>query len=94
MKNWDHSIHQHVLVYQGEELELFCFIFVKVITKFMGSLFLWGEGHPVLFDCFLIFNVLPGNKQLFHCLSKEIIFTPFFTFSFFIKFCFFPNIFT
>ena len=40
MKHWDHSIHQHVLVYQGKELELFCFIFVKVIKKFMGSVFL------------------------------------------------------
>ena len=44
MKNWDHSIHQHVLVYQGKELELFCFIFVEVIKKFMGSVFLGGGG--------------------------------------------------
>ena len=45
MKNWDHSIHQYVLVYQGKELELFCFIFVEVIKKkFMASVF-WG--YPV-----------------------------------------------
>ena len=40
MKNWDPSIHQHVLVYQGKELELFFVIFVEVIKKFMGSVFL------------------------------------------------------
>ena len=45
MKNWDHSIHQHVLVYKGKELELFCFICVEVIKKFMGSVFFGG--HPV-----------------------------------------------
>ena len=39
MKNWDHRIHQHILVNQGKELELFCFIFVEVIKKFMGSVF-------------------------------------------------------
>ena len=33
MKNWDHRIHQHVLIYQGKELELFCFIFVEIIKK-------------------------------------------------------------
>ena len=48
MKNWDHSIHQHVVVYQGKELELFCFIFVEVIKKFMGSVFLGG--HPVIMN--------------------------------------------
>ena len=42
-ENWDHSIHQHV--YQGKELELFCFIFGEVIKKFMGSVFFFG--HPV-----------------------------------------------
>ena len=33
---------QHILVYQGKELELFCFIFVEVIKKFMGSVFFFG----------------------------------------------------
>ena len=49
MKNWSHSIHQHLLVYQGKELELFCFIFVEVIKKFMGSVVFvfFGRGHPV-----------------------------------------------
>ena len=41
MKNWYHSIHQHVLVYQGKESELFCFIFVEVIKRFMGSVYFW-----------------------------------------------------
>ena len=44
MKNWDHSINQHVLVYQGKELELFWFIFVEVIKTFMGSVFFLGGG--------------------------------------------------
>ena len=47
MKNWDHSIQQHVLVYQGKELELFWFIFVEVIKKFMGSVFFFLV-HPVI----------------------------------------------
>ena len=46
MKNWDHSIHQHVLVYQGKELELFCFIFVEVIKEVYGF-FLGGGGNPL-----------------------------------------------
>ena len=47
MQNWDHSIQQRILVYQGKELELFCFIFVEVIKKFMGSVSFFGGGHPV-----------------------------------------------
>ena len=39
MKNWNQSIHQNILVYQRKELELFGFIFVEVIKKFMGSVF-------------------------------------------------------
>ena len=38
MKNWDHSIHQHVQKFEYTKLELFCFIF-EVIKKFMGSVF-------------------------------------------------------
>ena len=39
MKNWDHSIHQHVQKFKCTKLELFCFIFGEVIKKFMGSVF-------------------------------------------------------
>ena len=39
---WDHSIHQHILVNQGNELELFCFIFVEVIKKLYGFYFWWS----------------------------------------------------
>ena len=39
MKNWDHSIHQYVQKIECTKLELFCFIFVEVIKKFMGSVF-------------------------------------------------------
>ena len=47
MKNWDHSIHQHVQKFECTKLELFCFIFVEVIKKFMGSVFFFGGGHSV-----------------------------------------------
>ena len=45
MKNRDPSIHQHVQKFECTKLELFCFIFVEVIKKFMVTvLFLC---HPV-----------------------------------------------
>ena len=49
MKNWNHSIHQHVQKFESTKLELFCFIFVEVIKKFMGPVFFvflffwWGS---------------------------------------------------
>ena len=45
MKNWDHSIHQHVQKFECTKLELFYFIFGEVMKKFMGSVFF---GHPVV----------------------------------------------
>ena len=39
-----HRIHQHVQKFECTKKELFFFIFVEVIKKFMGSVFL---GHPV-----------------------------------------------
>ena len=45
MKNWDHNIHQHVQKFECTKLELFCFIFVEVIKKFIGSGFFLG-GSP------------------------------------------------
>ena len=51
MKNWDHSIHQHVQKFECTKLELFCFIFVEVIKKFMGSVFFFFFfflHHPIV----------------------------------------------
>ena len=47
MKNWGHRIHQHVQKFECTKLELFCFIFVEVIKKFMGSVFFFFFAHPV-----------------------------------------------
>ena len=47
MKNWDHSIHQHVRKFECTKFELFCFIFVEVIKNFMGSVFWGAGGHPL-----------------------------------------------
>ena len=47
MKNWDHSIHQHVLVYQGKDIRIILFYFCKSNKKvygFWGLLFFY---HPV-----------------------------------------------
>ena len=51
MKNWDYSIHQHVQKFECAKLELFCFIFVEAIKKFMGCFF---GGHPVFSQLSLI----------------------------------------
>ena len=67
MKNWDHSIHQHVQKFECTKLELFCFIFVEVIKKFMGSVcflgfFFFGGGHPV-YKGFALTNPQRVNMQ-------------------------------
>ena len=44
MKNWDHSIHQHVLVYQGKD-RIILLYFCRSNKKVYGFCFLGG--HPV-----------------------------------------------
>ena len=78
MKNWDHSIHQHVLVYQGKELELFCFIFVEVIKS------LW-----VLFFFLLFFSWSPCTNPLVTVPRAPIIIGITVTFMFL---CFFDSL--
>ena len=46
MKNWDHSIHQYVLVYQGKDLRIILLYFCRSNKKIYGFC-LFGGGHPV-----------------------------------------------
>ena len=48
MKLLDIIIHRQM--FECTKLKLFCFIFVGVIKKFMGSVFFGGRGHPVIYE--------------------------------------------
>ena len=74
MKNWDHNIHQHVLVYQGKDLELFCFIFVEVIKKVYGFCCFLG-GRVTLYSAGLIdvFSIIVYFQSTF-CMNRASVF--------------------
>ena len=46
MKNWDHSINQHVLVYQRKDIIIILLYFCRSNKKVYGFCFFWG-GPPI-----------------------------------------------
>ena len=52
MKNWDHSIHQHVLVYQGKDIRIILLYFCRSNKKvYRFCLFFFGSPCIYLYIC-------------------------------------------